>query len=108
MTTDLPAPVAALVAAINASDTEAFVAAFTAGGYVDDWGRVLRGSEGIRSWADTDAIGQGAQMTVLTCERDGDTVTTTFGWTSRRFNGESTGIYVIDGDLLASFSIPPH
>jgi len=108
MTTDLPAPVARLVAAINDADTEAFVAAFTADGYVDDWGRVLRGHDGVRGWADTDAIGQGAQMTVLTWERDGDTVTTTFGWTSRRFNGESTGIFEIDGDLLASFTIPPH
>lgn len=39
----VPAPVQAVVDAINAADTEAFVNAFTADGYVDDWGRVFNG-----------------------------------------------------------------
>lgn len=108
MATETPAPVQRMVDAINAGDTEAFVAAFTDDGYVDDWGRVLRGPEGIRSWAATDAIGQGAQMRIVDATVDGDTVTTTFAWTSRRFNGESTGIFVIDEGLVASFAIPPH
>ena len=54
----LPGPVQAVVDAINAADTDAFVAAFTEDGFVSDWGRVLNGADGIRSWADTDAIGQ--------------------------------------------------
>jgi hypothetical protein len=57
---ELPTPVQAVVDAINAADTDAFVSGFTADGYVDDWGRVLRGPEGVRSWADSDAIGAGA------------------------------------------------
>lgn len=104
----LPAPVQAVVDAINAADTEAFVEAFAADGYVDDWGRVLRGPDGVRSWAGSDAIGAGAQMTVLAAETDGDTTRLRFGWQSNVFNGESDGIFVVDGDKVASFTIPPH
>lgn len=104
----VPEPVERLVAAINDADTDAFVAAFTPDGYVDDWGRRLEGPGGVRSWAGSDAIGAGAQMTILEATVDGDVVTTRFGWRSRVFNGESTGIFVISGDRLASFTIPPH
>ena len=103
----VPAPVRVLVDAINAADTEAFVAAFTPDGFVSDWGRVKSGPEGVRSWALSDAIGAGAHMTVLSAETDGDTARIRFGWSSRVFNGESDGIFVVEGDKLASFTIPP-
>lgn len=103
----LPAPVQLFVTAINTGDTEAFVAVFTADGYVDDWGRVLHGPEGVRSWAGSDAIGAGAQMTILSAEVDGDTVRTHFSWSSNVFNGESDGIFTLAGDKLAGFRIPP-
>lgn len=106
-TITVPEPVTRFVAAINAADTEAFVDVFTRDGYIDDWGRKLSGPAGVRSWAGSDAIGAGAQMTLLAAEADGNTVTTRFGWRSRVFNGESTGVFVIDGDKLASFTIPP-
>lgn len=104
---ELPAPAQAMVDAINAADTEAFVAAFTPDGFVSDWGTVKAGPDGVRSWAQTDAIGAGARMTVLTASSDGDTTRIRFGWSSRVFNGESEGIFVVDGDRLASFTIPP-
>lgn len=104
----LPGPAQRFVDAINAADTDGFVAAFTDDGYVDDWGRILRGPSGVRSWAETDAIGAGARMTVLTSTVDGSTVSIRFAWSSRVFNGESDGIFVLDGDRLASFTIPPH
>lgn len=44
-----PAVVERFVAAINEADTDAFVDCFTDDGYVDDWGRVLRGPQGVRS-----------------------------------------------------------
>lgn len=103
----VPAPVQRVVDAINAADTDAFVAAFTDDGFVDDWGRVLRGPDGVRSWANSDAIGAGARMTVLSAEVDGDTVRVHFGWTSRVFNGESDGIFAIAADRVAGFTIPP-
>lgn len=103
----VPAPVQAMVDAINAADTEAFVSAFTADGFVSDWGTVKSGPEGVRSWAGSDAIGAGARMTVLSAVTEGDTTRIRFGWSSRVFNGESDGIFVVEGDKLASFTIPP-
>ncbi|MEZ0142514.1 nuclear transport factor 2 family protein [Microbacterium sp. NRRL B-14842] len=103
----LPAPVQTMIDAINAGDTEAFVAAFTADGFVSDWGTVKAGADGVRGGADSDAIGAGARMTVLSATTDGDMTRIRFGWSSRVFNGESDGIFVVDGDRLASFTIPP-
>lgn len=103
----LPAPVQAMIDAINAADTEAFVDAFTPDGFVSDWGTVKAGPAGVRGWAASDAIGAGAQMSVLSAVTDGDTTRIRFGWSSRVFNGESDGIFVVEGDRLASFTIPP-
>lgn len=103
----LPAPVRELVEAINGGDTEAFVAAFTADGFVSDWGTVRSGPDGVREWARTDAIGAGAHMTVLTAVSVGDTTRVRFAWKSRKFTGESTGIFVVEGERLKSFTIPP-
>lgn len=104
----LPAAVQAVVDAINAGDTEAFVAAFTEDGYVDDWGRVLRGADGVRSWADTDAIGMNAQMRALEASTEGDVTEIRFSWQSDRFNGESKAFVTVAGDRVSSFVIPAH
>ncbi|KKI22267.1 MULTISPECIES: nuclear transport factor 2 family protein [unclassified Leucobacter] len=104
----VPAPLQAFVDALNAADTDAFVAAFTEDGFVDDWGRVLRGPEGVRSWAASDAIGAGAQMTVLEATTEGETTELRFAWVSRVFTGESTAVATARGDLLESFRILPN
>ncbi len=104
----LPAQAQRMVDAINDADTDAFVEAFSEDGYVDDWGRVLSGPEGLRSWADSDAIGAGARMTVLDCHVERDIVRTRFDWRSSVFNGQSDGIFELDGERLASFTIPRH
>jgi hypothetical protein len=104
---EIPTPVQALVDAINSADTEAFVGAFTPDGFVSDWGTVKAGPGGVRSWAASDAIGAGAKMTVLSAETSGDTTRIRFEWSSSVFNGESEGIFVVAGDKLASFTIPP-
>lgn len=103
----VPRPAQKMINAINDADTDAFVDSFTADGFVSDWGTVKPGPDGVRSWADSDAIGAGAQMTVLTAETEGDTTRIRFGWSSSVFNGESDGIFEVDGDRLASFTIPP-
>ncbi|MDR2320456.1 MAG: nuclear transport factor 2 family protein [Microbacterium sp.] len=103
----LPDAVQRMVDAINDADTEAFVAAFTPDGFVSDWGTVKAGAEGVRAWAGSDAIGAGARMTILSADTDGDTTRVRFGWRSSVFNGESDGIFVVSGDRLASFTIPP-
>lgn len=104
---DLPAPVAAFTRAINDADTEAFVALFADDGYVDDWGTEYRGHARVRRWAGSDAIGAGAKMTILSARTEGEVTTIRFDWRSRVFNGESTGIFTVSGDKLASFVIPP-
>lgn len=108
MTHELPDPVVRFVDAINSADTDAFVGAFRDDGFVDDWGRVLSGTDGVRSWAGSDAIGAGAKMTILSSETVGNTTRTRFSWSSRVFNGESDGIFVLAGDKIASFTIPRH
>lgn len=106
--TQIPAAVQRVVDAINTADVEAFVAAFTADGFVDDWGRVLRGPEGVRQWAHSDAIGAGARMTVLEADTEGDVTEIRFSWVSRVFTGESTAFVTLVGNRVASFQIPPH
>lgn len=106
-TTPIPAPVAAFIDAINDGDTDAFAAVFEDAGTIDDWGTVYTGPAGIRQWAKTDAIGAQARMTLLSARTEGDTTTIRFDWRSGKFNGESTGIFVVRGDRLSSFTIPP-
>lgn len=108
MTIELTPAVQRVVAAINAGDTEAFVAAFTDDGMVDDWGRILTGRDGVRSWAATDAIGQNASIEVVAAENVGQTTTINFDWSSDRFNGRSSAIVTERDGLVQSFRIPPH
>ena len=105
---EVPSPVQAMVDAINAGDYDAFVEAFAADGLVDDWGRVLSGPDGVRSWAETDAIGQNARMAILSATTEGDTTSMRFGWRSDRFNGESDAVVQVRDGKVASFRIPPH
>lgn len=104
---ETPAAIRRFVDAVNSADTDAFVDVFSENGFVDDWGRVLRGPAGVRSWADSDAIGAGARMTLLSASVDGSTVRIHFDWRSRVFNGESDAIVEIDGDRIKGFTIPP-
>lgn len=104
----VPAPVQAVVDSINDGDTDAFVAVFTDGGYVDDWGRVLRGPSGVRSWAVSDAIGAGAQMEILEAQTNGDVTEIRFSWKSRVFNGVSSAFVTVEGEKVSAFRIPPH
>lgn len=108
MTVELPVPVQQLVDAINAGDTEAFVDSFTSDAVVNDWGRVLTGHDGVRSWAETDAIGQNAQMTVQDATTDGNVTELRFGWSSNRFNGTSSAFATVVGEKVSEFRIPPH
>ncbi|WP_194410834.1 nuclear transport factor 2 family protein [Microbacterium cremeum] len=104
---ETPALIQRFVDAINTADTDAFVDTFTDDGFVDDWGRVLRGRAGVRSWAGSDAIGAGARMTLLSASVDGGTVRIHFDWRSSVFNGESDAIVELDGDRIKGFTIPP-
>ena len=105
--TTVPDAVARVVEAINAADIEAFVDAFTSDGVVNDWGRVLTGPDGVRSWGLSDAIGAGAQMTVVEAATDGDVTKISFDWRSSVFNGRSDAFVTVRDGKVAEFRIPP-
>lgn len=106
--TQLPPALQQAIDAINAADTDAFAAAFAPDGVINDWGRVLRGQDGVRSWARTDAIGAGAQMKVIEATAQGETTHIRFDWRSRVFNGESQAYVTIKDGLISEFRIPSH
>jgi hypothetical protein len=63
--TNLPAAIGVFVDATNRADTEAFVGAFTADAYLEDWGRGFRGHDGVREWDRTDNIGKRSHFDVV-------------------------------------------
>jgi ketosteroid isomerase-like protein len=102
---DLPQPVADLIEAANANDTEAFLASLTPGAVVDDWGREFRGPDAIREWSDREFIGVEVSLGVTDVEQaNGETtVTATVG--GRGFNGPSHFTFQIAEDRVARMKI---
>ncbi|MGZ0152567.1 nuclear transport factor 2 family protein [Kribbella sp. WER1] len=105
MTQEIPAPVQRALDAIDALDTAAFVAAFAADGYVDDWGREFRGHERIRGWSDNELIGKQATFTDTQVSTPGNPVTILTQVGGNGFNGPSHFTFAVEGDLLASMTI---
>ncbi|WP_207490322.1 hypothetical protein [Brucella pituitosa] len=102
----LPPVLQSAVNAINAGDEDAFVAAFSPVGIVNDWGRILKGTDGVRSWARSDAIGAKARMAVLEVATKADTTHIVFDWQSSVFNGRSEAYVTIMDGLITEFRIP--
>lgn len=106
MSVTLPPALQSAVYAINAGDEDAFVAAFSPVGIINDWGRTLTGTDGVRSWARSDAIGAQARMTVLEAATTANTTHIVFDWQSRVFNGRSEAYVTILDGLITEFRIP--
>lgn len=102
---DLPQPVAALIEAANANDTDAFLASLTPDAVVDDWGREFRGPDEIRGWSDREFIGVEVSLEVTEVEqKDGATVVTaTVG--GKGFNGPSHFTFEPEVDRIARMTI---
>ncbi len=105
MSISLPSTLQAAVDAINAGDEDGFVAAFSPDGVVNDWGRVLKRHDGVRSWARSDAIGAGAAMTVTAATTSDASTHIVFDWRSRVFNGSSEAYVTIEDGLISEFRI---
>jgi hypothetical protein len=106
VTESVPPPVRTLLDAANANDTDAFLAAFTADGVVDDWGREFRGPARIRAWSDAEFIGVRVSLDVRGVERQGDgaiVVTAEVG--GQGFNGPSHFAFLLDGDRVSRMTI---
>ena len=64
MTTQLTGPVADYLAAINAFDVDAAVAAFADDAYVNDARREINGIDAIRKWITKEMVGDSVTMDV--------------------------------------------
>ena len=102
---EIPAAVRRALAAIDALDNDAFVAAFAEDGYVDDWGRESRSHDRIRSWSDNELIGKRATFTGTQVTTPGNPLTILTQVGGDGFNGPSHFTFTIDGDHLASMAI---
>jgi len=101
----LPEGVRRALEATNAGDGEAFVAAFTDDGVVDDWGRTFRGREQIARWDAGENTGVHAHFEVQGWHADGDTATLTLAVTGGGFTGTSTFTFETEGDRVRSLRI---
>ena len=100
-----PAPVASLLEAANANDTEAFLATFVNGGVVDDWGREFVGADAIRGWSDREFIGKRVSLEIRAIEQDGEATVVTAHVGGDGFNGPSHFSFLVDGDRIARMTI---
>lgn len=107
MSTDetLPAAVRRILTAVDDLDTDAFVAAFTPDGFVDDWGRKFRGPEGVRSWSDAEFIGKRITFTGTGVSTPGNPVTVVTQVGGDGYNGPSHFTFDVSGDLVVSMTI---
>ena len=103
--TSIPEPVAAFVEAVNRHDSEAFLDAFAADGFVDDWGRTFTGRDAIQRWSDVEFIGSQGTLTPESVTVDGDDVTIVGDWRSTHANGRSRFTFATRGDRIASMTI---
>ena len=99
------APVAALLEAANAHDTEAFLALFAERGVVDDWGREFAGSDAIRGWSDREFIGKHVNLRIDAIQQEGDLTVVTAQVGGDGFNGPSHFSFLVEGDLVARMTI---
>jgi hypothetical protein len=105
VSSELPQQVQVILAAANRGDRAAFLAAFTADGVVDDWGREFRGAEEIGSWSDGEFIGVAVELTVEGVERRGERTVVTAQVGGHGFTGPSHFAFETDGDLVSRMTI---
>ena len=75
MSASLPPVVASYLAAVNAFDVDAIVAAFAPDAYVNDACREIRGVDAIRRWVEKEMVGDHVTMEPLeVVDHYGDTI----------------------------------
>jgi hypothetical protein len=107
MTTDadLPTPVARAIDAVNGDDTDAFLAAFAADGWIDDNGRRFTGHDEMRAWSDRELIGANSRFEVTGSELVEGGVAVDIQVSSDGFNGYSRFVFEPAGQALRSMAI---
>ncbi|WP_231857583.1 nuclear transport factor 2 family protein [Tsukamurella pulmonis] len=102
---DIPSPVGEFIDSVNAGDEAAFLDAFTADGFIDDWGRVFGDRAAMQGWSAKEFIGAKGVLTPEKVTVDGDTVTVVGDWRSTHANGLSEFTFAVAGDRLRSMTI---
>jgi hypothetical protein len=103
----LPAAIRTFVDATNAGDSDAFVAAFTPDASLDDWGRAFSGSDGIRSWNETDNIGVQAHFDVVSAAEGEEpgTWVVVLAVSGNGYNGTGPMTFTLRDGLIARLRI---
>lgn len=104
---DVPPAVQRVIDATNASDHDAFVAAFSPDAVLVDWGKEFDGREGVAAWDESDNIGRGSHFELSAIEADGDEWVATLDVTGGGFNGTSNFRFTIVNDLITRMEIAP-
>jgi hypothetical protein len=102
---DLPAPVARAIDAVNADDTDAFLAGFNSDGWIDDNGRRFTGHDEMRGWSDRELIGAHTRFEVTGSEPTDGGVAVDIEVSSDGFNGYSRFTFDVEGDRLRAMAI---
>jgi ketosteroid isomerase-like protein len=105
MNESVPEPVARVLRAANANDTDAFLASFTDDGVVDDWGREFVGADAIRGWSDREFIGQHVSLDVRAIDQEGEVTIITAEVGGDGFNGPSHFSFLLAGDRVQRMTI---
>ena len=102
---DLPGPIARVIDAVNARDTDAFLSEFAANGWIDDNGRRFGGHDAMRAWSDRELIGANSRFEVTGSEPTDAGVAVDIEVASDGFNGYSRFVFELDGETLRSMAI---
>jgi SnoaL-like protein len=105
MSAQPPEPVARMLAAANAHDTDAFLASFTPDGVVDDWGREFAGPDAIKGWSDREFIGVDVTLDVSELETADEQTTIAAEVGGDGFNGPSHFTFTIRDNLVSRMTI---
>jgi hypothetical protein len=100
-----PAPVAKLLEAANANDTDSFRETCTARGVVDDWGREFVGPDAIRQWSDREFVGTHVSLAIHTIERNGEATVVTADVGGEGFNLPEPFQLPVEGDRVSRMTI---
>jgi hypothetical protein len=104
--TPLPAALEAFRSAVNAGDTEAFIALFPADGVVEDWGRRFSGHAAILGWSAKELIGaKGTLSYGAVIEQSQNRVSLDTHWASNFFTGDSVFTFILDGAQIRELKI---
>ena len=105
--THLPASIRTFIDATNSADSDAFVAAFTADAYLNDWGREFHDHNGVRAWNRTDNIGVHAHFDLIdaTPGEQPDSYIVTLRVSGDGYNGAGPMRFELRDNLIARLLI---